>query len=361
VFISIDMLCQVLLTLAMICTSVALHLSSPLDGVDSSFMKCTNMTGEERKICRSEYMEEIQLKILLARAYSEDNRFQFEKFRWRVESKHNLRKAALAERRENITLEHVLQKDAAADRSLVFPGLTVDPYDAKSVMIAFITLASFLAFSILNCCKHNSRQPMLIVNTFIFIVFTILNVLVLVDTSKWIIWLPVSFVVLILGAVLPIHFISDGRGSFCAVLNNSDMEKTLNTYLVCILVVEAIVVMLRFVLLSFSPRPELWIAVVVVLVISVLFYSWGFRLQGSIRRAVRSGASGKRGLRSRAVDVTTDDDACPPLSAPGARAADQIASSKTITAASTRDSDEFRSHDLIACDSWNSSVLALIA
>jgi hypothetical protein len=92
--------CQVLLTLAMICTSqaVALNLSSPLDGVDFSFMKCTNMTGEERKICRSEYKQEIQLiiqfenlRVLMARADSEsatadseDNRFQFEKIRWRV-------------------------------------------------------------------------------------------------------------------------------------------------------------------------------------------------------------------------------------------------------------------------------------
>ena len=182
---------QVLLTLAMICTSVALHLSSPLDGVDSNFMKCTNMTGEERKICRSEYMEEIQLKIqlenlrvLMARADAEDTR-------WRLENEHNLRKDAVAERRDNITLEHLLRKDAVAevraDRSLVFPGLTVDPYDAKSVMVAFITLASFLAFGISKCCRHDSRQPMLIVNTFILIMFTILNGLVLVDTSKWII------------------------------------------------------------------------------------------------------------------------------------------------------------------------------
>jgi hypothetical protein len=280
--------CQVLLTLAMICISVALNLSSPLDGVDSSFMKCTNMTGEERKICRSEYMEAIQLKILLARADSEDNRLQFEKFRWKVENdrwkvenERNLRKDAVAERRENITLEHDAAAEVLADRSLVFPGLTVDPYDAKSVMIAFITLASFLAFSILNCCKNDSKQPMLIVNTFIFIVFTILNLLVLVDTSKWKIWIPVSLVVLILGAVLPIHFINDGRASFIAVLNNSDEERELNTHLVTILVVEAIVVMFRF-FLSLSS----WIAVVVVLVILVLFYRWGHRLHCSIKRAV---------------------------------------------------------------------------
>ena len=293
--------CQVLLTLAMICTSVALHLSSPLDGVDSNFMKCTNMTGEERKICRSEYMEEIQLKIqldnlrvLMARADSEDNQ-------WRLENEHVLRKDAVAERRDKFTLEHVLRKDAAerrnsaaeirADRSLVFPGLTVDPYDAKSVMVAFITLASVLAFGISQCCRHDSRQPMLIVNTFILIMFTILNVLVLVDTSKWIIWLPVSIVLLILGAVLPIHFMGDGRASYNAVLNNSDTEKMLNNYLMATMVVEALAVMLRFLLLSFSPRPEqlaeLWIAVVVAFVISVLFYYWG--LQRSITRAVVGG------------------------------------------------------------------------
>uniref|UniRef100_A0A7S0MG27 Uncharacterized protein n=1 Tax=Cryptomonas curvata TaxID=233186 RepID=A0A7S0MG27_9CRYP len=292
---------QVLLTLAMICISGALPQSSLLDDFDANIMKCTNTTVEERKICRSELMEETQLKIqlenlrvLMARAHSEETR-------WRTEHEHNFRKdavaerrdaeaerrSAVAERRENITFEHALQKDAAADRSLVFPGLTVDPYDEKSVIIALITLASFLAFGILNCCRHDSRQPMLIVNTFVLIMFSIINGLVLVDTSKWFIWLPVSTVIMVLGVVLPIHFMGDGRVSFYAVLTNSDTEKTLNYYLMVIMIVEALAVMLRYAVFSLSPYPEhwrYWAALVVFFAMMVLFYC--LRLNCSIRRAV---------------------------------------------------------------------------
>ncbi len=153
------MISQILFILAMICISDALHQSFGFDEIRIGFSKCTNLTGEERKLCRSEFVQEAQLKLL---------NLQLAHFQLQMEIlDNNLRtgptgsaaeiRANTAEIHANMTFEQNLRKDEAVDRSLVFPGLTVDPDNSKSGLVALVTLCSCIAFGILNCSRHNSN------------------------------------------------------------------------------------------------------------------------------------------------------------------------------------------------------------
>jgi hypothetical protein len=115
--------------------------------LDFTMSKCKNMTGEERKMCQSEFVLEAQLRLDETRVRLDEKRLQYEKTL-----------AFSRDYRENIAFVHNLQKDEAAARSLKFPGLTVDPQDTKSLMVALITFASLTAVVILNAARIRSNR-----------------------------------------------------------------------------------------------------------------------------------------------------------------------------------------------------------
>ncbi len=136
------------------------------------------------------------------------------------------------------------------------------------MLVALVSLASFVGFGILICCRHDSKQPMLIITTFILIMFTILNTWVFVDTSKWIIWLPVAVVMVTLAAVMPIHFMGDWRESYTAVSDNLEMSPL---YLLAITIVEVPIVMLRLVFSLVIPQPVALVMAVVIVMTGLLY------------------------------------------------------------------------------------------
>jgi hypothetical protein len=206
---------RVLLTLSIAWISDASHQSSLLDGPGIDFSQCKNMTVQERTICRSDLALEIQLNLQLESVRAQRTRAQSDEIRARND--------VSAEFRANSTF-------VRAERSWTFPGLTVDPYDTTSVALALVVLVSSVGFGILNCCRHDSGQPMLIVNTFLFIMFTILNFVVAVDTSQSGIWLPVATLITVLTAVLPIHF-RNGQ-SYGTVLSKDTKQNLLVMFVI---------------------------------------------------------------------------------------------------------------------------------
>jgi hypothetical protein len=277
--------------LAMICTSSALSLSLPINYFDNQFVKCKDMTVEERKMCRSEILKESQYQLQASLYQLQVSRLQLEKALFehtvRMDAavfEHTVLKNSSAElraqsidRRENVAFENNL-------RSQLFPGLAVDPNDSKSIIIALVTLASILAFSIFICCRQDVPQPMLIVNTFMLIMFTTLNGLVMIDPSKWTIWVPVGLSMMVLAGVLPIRFINSERTSYCTVITSGAASEEIlnNDLLAFIMIVEAIAVFLRIkfssdqkqlapTTISTSVMPAYWVVLLVFLFVVICF------------------------------------------------------------------------------------------
>ncbi len=142
---------KVLILFALIVVFGSTSPSFPSSDFDFSMPKCKNMTGEERKMCRSDFVLEAQLRLqaasIQARASSEENRLRSDENRFRSE-----------ENRFRSEENRLRLKDEAAARSLKFPGLTVDPQDKKSLMVALITLASLTAVVILKAAGIGSNQ-----------------------------------------------------------------------------------------------------------------------------------------------------------------------------------------------------------
>jgi hypothetical protein len=112
------------------------------------------MTGEERKMCQSDFVLEAQLKLqaasIQARASSDENRLRLDETRVLLDEKRLQYEKNLAfarDHRENITFVHNLQKYEA--RTL--------PQDKKSLMVALIILASLLAVVILNAAFRSNQ------------------------------------------------------------------------------------------------------------------------------------------------------------------------------------------------------------
>ena len=189
----------------------------PLSGFDWIMSKCQNLSHEKRLECESKQIVVAQLKIQAAGVRAQQIRANSEAERVRSEGKRveidnsllQLHKAA-----ENRSI----QKEELGARSFDFPGIVVDPLDSKSLMVAFISLAAVMAVVILNCCKMHSTQPMLIVGSFVLILYTVLCVMIWNHPARWMLWLQAGAVLTVLSVVLPINFTNDHRATYFDVV-----------------------------------------------------------------------------------------------------------------------------------------------